>query len=251
MGYNNFRSPSQKQVNWLYALWIPLILPIVFFFIDDYYITSAFTTPLFLFLLISYLAFRLPPSIVAFWAGLYALTMFIVLSINVKIAYTAPYMMPYMRTAGFIVAGMVATLLASHRSRLEKGHQALFSIISSLPSAVIVSDISGNILLLNHEAEKILQGHINELTGLSFFSTFLDPDEQGQTIARYVSYFDARHTTPVPLSLHLREEPSFILHATLNVVRFDKNQYAVTVINRIESATKITAQREIIQPTTT
>lgn len=242
---NNFITPTHKPTNWIYSLWIPLLVPLGLFVVDRYLVTAAFVLPLLLFLLISCLAFRLPAWQVALWSAAYAASLFLIYQFETSWTKTADSVVPYLRTIGFLVSGTVATMLASHRSRLEKSHQALFGIISALPTAVIVSDILGNILFLNNAAEKMLKGRINELSGVSYFSTFISPEEQGEKIAQYVSYFGPNHTGVVQMTLRTRENPPLILKATLTVVQLDKSQYAVTVIERVEEMTEAGARNRL------
>src|SRR5258708_8814840 len=133
---NAFSLPMHRQPPRLESLWLPLLLPFLLFFIDAYCIPWAFTFPLLLFGLLCYLAFRLPAWMVAFWVAIYAAVIFMVSLLPIREVQTLPEVMPYLRTIYFIVSGTTATLLASHRWRLEKSHEALFSVISVLPLAV-------------------------------------------------------------------------------------------------------------------
>jgi PAS domain-containing protein len=139
----------------------------------------------------------------------------------------------------FLTVGSAAVLLAAYRQRLEVGHEALFRVISALPLAVIISDISGNILLLNDQAQQLLKHHLSDLTGISYFSTFTTPSDQGKTIARYISYFDPANVGTSSVILYTRGEPVLSLHAALTVVGIDKQRYAITVVERVEHAAEV------------
>jgi PAS domain-containing protein len=141
---------------------------------------------------------------------------------------------PFVRTSVFLTVGSAAVLLAAYRQRLEVGHEALFRIISSLPLAVIVSDISGNILLLNEQAQQLLKNHISDPTGSSYFSTFTSPNDEGKTIAKYISYFDPASVGTASVLLRTRGEPVLSLHAAITVVAINKRRYAITVVEHVE-----------------
>jgi hypothetical protein len=234
IGSNRFYRPMPNPNAWN-NFWVPFFLGIVLFLVDMFLIPGVFALPLLLLMALIFLAFRLPAWMVAVWALMYGGGILLILLSPLKESSTDPEFKPYVRTAIFLAGGAAAILLASHRQRLEKGHEALFRIISALPLPVIVSDISGNIQLLNNAAQGVLKNHINELGGVSYFSTFVSPDHQGQAISKYISYFDPAQVGPISTTLRTRGEPSLTLHASVSVVKIDKSSYAVTVVERIEA----------------
>jgi PAS domain-containing protein len=234
MVLNNFAFTAQKPPGQIEYLWAPILAPIILFFIDSYLIPQAFLLPLLLIMLLCYLALRLPAWMVAGWAVVYTLLVLLVAFLPLEDTQTLPALRPYVRTAFLLVSGTTATLLAIHRGRLEKGNQALVQVVSMIPLAVVVSDISGDILLINQAAEKLLRNHLNELSGLSYFSTFISPQEQGRMIAKYISYFQGESETPHEVTLCTRGEPSLTLHTTITVISLNKTLYAVTIVDKVE-----------------
>jgi PAS domain-containing protein len=203
--------------------------------VDLYLIPGIFALPLLLMMTLMFLAFRLPAWIVAIWALIYAtLILSITVSVPIEETTTNPVFRPFVRTSVFLTVGSAAVLLAAYRQRLEVGHEALFRIISSLPLAVIVSDISGNILLLNEQAQQLLKNHISDPTGSSYFSTFTSPNDEGKTIAKYISYFDPASVGTASVLLRTRGEPVLSLHAAITVVAINKRRYAITVVEHVE-----------------
>lgn len=213
---------------------MPALLGGALFLIDYFFVPGIFSLPLMFLILLIFLAMRLPAPAVALWTLVFAGIILIFLMLPIEEANTIPPFRPYIRTAIFVAGGSAAILLSAYRQRLELGHDALFRIISSLPLAVIVSDISGNILLLNEQAQQVLKHHIDSLAGLSYFSTFISPSDQGKTIARYISYFDPAHSGTVSTVLHTRGEPALALHASITVVAIGNHRYAITVVERVE-----------------
>ena len=206
--------------------------------LDTYFIPGIFALPVLLLMVLIFLAFRLPAWMVAVWMLMYGAAILTILLLPVQEARTDPAFKPYARTAVFLAGGSAAILLASYRRRMEKGHEALFQIISAMPLPVIVSDISGNILLLNNAAQGVLKNHISELSGLSFFSTFISPDNQGKTIVKYIGYFDPGHSGPIPIVLQTRGAPPLTLHASLTVVGIDKKKICRHGRGRSEGVTQ-------------
>jgi PAS domain-containing protein len=234
IGDKSFYQPTHQSPGARDNFWIPFLAALIAFLADVYLIPGVFTLPLLLLMVLIFLAFRLPAWMVAIWTAMYAGVILTILLAPVQEAKTDPALRPYARTAIFLAGGSAAIVVASHRRRLEKGQEALFNIISSLPLPVIISDISGNILLLNDAARQVLKNHLSELSGLSFFSTFVSPDNQGKTIAKYISYFDPALSRPFPTILRTRSEPPLTLHASITVFGIDKRKYAISVVERVE-----------------
>jgi hypothetical protein len=234
MPENSFDRPPQRNPGAWENFWLPFLASIVLFLVDFYLIRGIFALPLLLLLLLFFLAFRLPSRMVAVWTLTYTVMILVIRLMPLPEFITLPAFKPYVLTAIFATSGFGAILLSAYRHRLEMGHDALFRIISGLPLAVIVSDISGNILLLNEQAQQVLKNHINELAGLSYFSTFTSPNDQGKTIATYISYFDSGHIGTVATILRTRGAPALCLHAAITVVPIGKHRYAITVVERVE-----------------
>jgi PAS domain-containing protein len=241
MGINRLGFQFDKPSSLADFLVLPLLAPVVLFLIDSYLIPQAFLLPLMLVMLLSYLALRLPTSAVAGWVVVYMVMVLLVSLYPVERTQTLPFLKPYIRTAFILAGGITACLLASHRTRLQKSNRTLLKIISALPSAVVVSDISGNILLMNKEAQRLLQGHTDPLSGLSFFSTFIAHEEQGRQIGKYVSYFQADEAGPFSTILHTRGEHALTLDVSITIITLDKTRYALTVIEKAEENERISA----------
>jgi PAS domain-containing protein len=232
---NSFYHPPDPATGLWQTVGIPALMGVVLLLADIYFIPGIFALPLLLMMTLMFLTFRLPAWIVGVWALIYAaLILTITVGVPLEETTTTPAFQPFVRTSVFLTVGTAAVLLAADRQRLEVGHEALFRIISSLPLAVIVSDISGNILLLNDQAQQLLKNHVNSVAGLSYFSTFISPGNQGETIAKYISFFDPTSVGTVSILLRTRGEPVLSLHAAITVVGINKRRYAITVVERVE-----------------
>jgi PAS domain-containing protein len=232
---NSFYHPAPPNPGAGETLWLPLLAASALFLVDFYLIPGIFALPLLLLILLIFLAFRLPAWTVAAWTVIFAIVVLIIRLSPIQEAITLPALKPYTLTAVFLTGGAGSILFAAYRRRLEMGHDALFRIISGLPLAVIVSDISGRILLLNEQAQQVLKNHIADPAGVSFFSTFVSPSDQGKTVAAYISYFDPAHVGTVTTVLRTRGAPELILHAAITVVAIGNQRYAITVVERVEA----------------
>ena len=200
---------------------------------DTFCIQGAFVLPLLLLLVLGYLGLRLPLWAVLVWALIYGGVILILLLCKTRETVTEPMLLPYVRTATFLRGGVVAAVMAGRRTQLEKSYNSLLQVLSSLPYPVVVSDISGAILLINNAAEKLIENPTNDLSGLSYFSTFANPSEQGQSIARYLGYFNTNDAGPHRMMLHTRGKNQMTLTASLTIVETTSQQLAVTIVESV------------------
>jgi hypothetical protein len=229
---NNFYHPTPRPGAWE-NFWLPCLIGVGLLLIDFYLIPGIFALPLLLLILLIFLAFRLPAWMVGVWTLTYAAIILAILFLPIPETATNPALKPFIRIAIFLAGGAGAVLLAAYRQRLETGHEALFRVISGLPLAVIVSDVSGRILLFNEQAQQVLKNHINE-SDMSFFSTFVTPNDQDKSTATYISYFDPGHIGTVATVLRTRGAPALNLYAAITVVLIGQHRYAITVVERVE-----------------
>jgi PAS domain-containing protein len=230
---HQFGNQSPKESGVFIAWVIPLAVPFALWAIEFYTFPVSFLMPLVLVVLLCFLALHLPPSSVLSWTIVYAAMIILLAQVSVEPPPTSPALRPYVRSGFIFVGGITALLLAAHRVRMHKGNQALFKVISALPTAVIVSDVSGNILLMNDKCRTLLTGQLTEFSGLSFFSAFTAPHHQGREIEKYVSYFDREDGGPHTAVLRTRGAQPLVLNVVLTVVTLDHTRYAVTVIEKI------------------
>lgn len=202
--------------------------------IDIYLIPGIFALPLLLMMLLIYLSLRLPPQIVLLWALIFTGTIYLFAFVRVNDAITNPVFRPYLRTALFLTGSTGAVLLAAFRQRIQSGHEALSRIISALPLPVIVSDVTGTVLLLNEQAREVLKNHVEPASGLSYSAIFLSLDEHERPNARYAGYFDSSHSGTVSTVLRTRGGPPLLLHAFITIITVDGQRYAITMVERVE-----------------
>ena len=155
MTANNFYRPLPNHTGVWATVVMPFVAGLALMLLDVYLLPGIFALPLLLMMLLIYLSLRLPPRVVLLWALIFTGTIYIFAFIRVSDAITNPAYRPYLRTALFLTGSTGAVLLSAFRQRLQAGHEALFRIISGLPMVVIVSDIAGNILLLNEQAQGV------------------------------------------------------------------------------------------------
>lgn len=225
-----------------FSTWIaPLAAPFVVVLIQHYLLPVAFLLPLSLVVILCYLALRLPPSAMLVWTAFYIAFGILAAQVEVEPPVTSAAWRPYVRS-GFVAAGgITAILLAGHRVRMRRSNEALFKVIALLPSAVIISDVSGNILLLNDECRKLLADQLSGVSKLSFFTTFVAAKDQGREIAKYVGYFEREEGGPYAATLKTRGPQPMLLEVAITIVTLDKTRYAVTVVDQARREELVTA----------
>jgi len=191
----------------------------------------AFLLPLSLVVLLCYLALKLPPSAMLLWTVFYIAFGIIVAQVEPEPPVPSVALRPYVRSGFVLAGGTTAILLAAHRVRMRRSNQALFKVIALLPAPVIVSDISGNILLMNDQCRKLLADQLTEFSALSFFTTFVAAKDQGREIAKYVGYFERDDGGPYAAALKTRGPQPMVLEVVITIVTLDRTRYAVTVVD--------------------
>jgi hypothetical protein len=234
---NKFGPQSEKPPGWIVFWAVPFAAPFVLFLIEFYLIPVSFLMPLLLVVLLCYLAMQLPPKVVVLWMFAYVAIIIILALVAPETRQISPSFRPLVRAGYVLAGGVTAFLLAAHRLRMKQSNAALFRLIALLPTSVIVSDVSGNVLLMNNECKKLLEGHVNHLADISFFSAFTAREQQGREISKYVRYFEADEEGPFPTVLQTRGERPLMLYATIAIVTVGLGRYAVTVIEKVVEET--------------
>ena len=229
---NKFRASTSPSEGWVTNWAVPLAAPVIAFLIQVYWIPVTFVLPLAVVITLCYLALKLSPRTVLVWMVVYVASVLIAAQLRVEPPPTSAAFRPFIRS-GFVVAGgITAYLLAVNRIRLHGSNEALFQVISVLPSAVMVTDVSGNILLMNTHCVNLLEGHFNGVSSLSFFAAFTTRETQGREIEDYLKLFESGTNEPVAVTLRTRGEHSLALEVVITIVKSDRNRYAVIVVER-------------------
>jgi hypothetical protein len=229
---NKFGPQLEDSPGWIIFWVVPFAAPFVLFLIESYLIPVSFLMPLLLVVLLCYLAMRLPPKVVLMWTFAYVAIVIVLALVAPETRQVSPAFRPLVRSGYILAGGATAFLLAAHRLQMKQSNAALFRLIALLPTSVIVSDVSGNVLLMNNECKKLLEGHVNQLADLSFFSAFTAREQQGREISKYVRYFEAGEEGPFPTVLQTRGERPLMLYATIAIMTVGLGRYAVTVIEK-------------------
>jgi PAS domain S-box-containing protein len=95
-----------------------------------------------------------------------------------------------LRSAAYIAVAWVAVGLSRYRWDAERRLKGLLALFDALKTPIIVSDIDGNIRFSNRSCCDLLGRSEAELKAANFFSVFSQPDRRGQSIERYLKFFD-------------------------------------------------------------
>jgi hypothetical protein len=205
---------------------------LVVLLVQNLWLPVAFLLPLSLVVMLCYLALRLSPSAMLLWTVFYIALGIVAAQVAPEPPVTIAALRPYVRSGFVLAGGITAILLAAHRVRMRRSNCTLFKVISLLPTPVIVSDVSGDILLMNDECRKLLVDQLSELGNLSFFTTFVPAKDQGREIAKYVGYFEREEGGPYAATLKTRGPQPLMLEVAITIVTLDQTHYAVTVVGR-------------------
>jgi glucan phosphoethanolaminetransferase (alkaline phosphatase superfamily) len=225
---NEDNGPS-VAISWV----LPTAVPLLLWLAEYYVLPVTFLIPLGLVVFLCYLALRLKPSAIIFWTIAYMAFVILAAQIFVQPPPTNEALRPFVRSVFVFAGGTTAVFLAINRLRMRKSNAALLKVISVLPSPVIVSDISGNIFLMNDASRRLLASRISRFSGLSFFSAFVAPAQQGREIEKYISYFERDDEGSYAATLQTRGEEPLILDVMITIVTLDKTRYAVTAIEDV------------------
>jgi PAS domain-containing protein len=140
-----------------------------------------------------------------------------------------PYFWLFQRTGLFIVLCMTAIYLAHYRNATERILSRLRIVLGKLPSPVIISDVSGNIVYANEAVELLLQQPSFKMVGDSYFNWFFTEAEKGESIRAYFDLFESN--THQIRELEVRSAgASEKVHAQLSSLGTGSNRIMITVI---------------------
>jgi PAS domain S-box-containing protein len=95
-----------------------------------------------------------------------------------------------LRSAAYLSVAWVAVGLSRYRQESDSKLEGLLALFDSLKTPIVLSDIDGNINFANRSCCELLGRSREEIQHTSFFSVFIQPDQRGQSIERYLKFFD-------------------------------------------------------------
>jgi PAS domain-containing protein len=231
--------PSRRQNSVFENVLIPA-LALFLIVVVDYHIGRPRVISLLSLIALFLMAFRLRPMVLASWGVVFSIVILVVFGMDSEWGSAPPRAptpsAPYIRALTFLVGCGLAVTLSRQRIGLERSLTSVLEVLSHLPQPIIVSDASGIIILVNNEAARLAGLDGAEILGTSYFTAFINPVEQGRTIAKYVEILEDKSRLQTELHLQLRMRPDLMLTGTLVPLSSIKPRLVITVLKPMEPA---------------
>lgn len=144
-------------------------------------------TPQCAFLAVGLLALRLRPRVLFFWVLIYSATsIFMIYQDRGNWNQNSHEIRFLIRIVGVLVSNGMALGLSTYRTRLEDSYRQVLDVFQKIPSALIVSDSSGNIVSVNEETAHLCGLTPAEMIGDSYFKFFGIGRTKGDSIKKYL-----------------------------------------------------------------
>lgn len=181
-------SRNQKEPRWI--PFVPLVA-IAAIFLLEFETPSIRVTPSLLTILLALVAVFLSPRAVLWWAAiLFFPVVLTLLLVPNNGAYETPVFVA-LRSAAYLAVAWVAVRLSRYRQDSDRKLEGLLALFDSLKTPIVVSDVDGNINFANRSCCELLGRSPEEMKDTSFFSVFTQPDQRGQSIERYLKFFES------------------------------------------------------------
>jgi len=217
---------SRKDRRWSSVLPIAAVVVIILLEIET---PSIRVTPSLLTIALSIFALFLPPRAVFWWAV--ALFFPVVLTLwfipNAGVRESVNFVA--LRSAAYLAVAWVAVGLSRYRWDSERRLEGLLALFDALQTPIVVSDINGNIKFANQACCELLNRGAVEIKDTSFFSVFSQPDQRGQSIERYLKFFDKAPGQRSAMTVSVQKAGGDMTsHANCFIMSLDKQKLLVT-----------------------
>lgn len=179
------------------VFFVAVIIGLIAVFVIDPLDPSTVSTPFLLGIVLMGLSLRQSTGLVMAVSLLYCfLTVYALIQFHEYYAAKIhvdihPFFWLFQRTGLFLVLCGLAIYLAHYRTDTERILSRLQTILGKLPSPVVLSDASGNIVYANDAVTPVLHQTAAEITGKSYFEFFLSDATKGQSIRSYFDLFES------------------------------------------------------------
>jgi PAS domain S-box-containing protein len=178
---------QRKAPRWLVAVPFVVVLAV---FLLEFETPGIRVTPSLLTIALAIFAMFLSPRAVLWWAiGLFVPIVAALAFVPNNGVYEAPAFVA-LRSSAYVAVAWVAVGLSRYRWDSERRLEGLLALFDSLQTPIVVSDIDGNIKFANRACCELLGRSAEEIKDTNFFSVFSQPDQRGQSIERYLKFFD-------------------------------------------------------------
>jgi len=186
-------------------------------------------TPSLLTIALAIFALFLSPRAVLWWAVVLFVPVVLTLWLvpNAGVRESANFVA--LRSAAYLAVAWVAVGLSRYRWDSERRLEGLLALFDALQTPIVVSDINGNIKFANQACCELLNRGAVETKDTSFFSVFSQPDQRGQSIERYLKFFDKAPGQRSAMTVSVQKAGGDMTsHANCFIMSLDKQNLLVT-----------------------
>lgn len=177
-----------KDRRWLVVVPFVAVLAILLIEIET---PGIRVTPSLLTIALAIFALFLSPRAVLWWAVVLFIPVVLTLALVPNNGVRESLAFVALRSAAYLAVAWVAVGLSRYRQDSDRKLQGLLTVFDSLKTPIMVSDVDGNINFANRSCCELLGRSAEEMKDTSFFSVFTQPDQRGQSIERYLKFFDS------------------------------------------------------------
>lgn len=226
---------NAKDRRWLAVVPFVAVLAILLIEVET---PGIRVTPSLLTIALAIFALFLSPKTVLWWA--IALFFPVVLTLwlvpNAGVRETASFIA--LRSAAYLAVAWVAVGLSRYRWDSERKLEVLLELFHSLKTPIVVSDVDGNINFVNRSCCELLGRNAEDIANTSFFSVFAQPDQRGQSIERYLKFFDSDRDQKSSMTVSIQQKD--------DQLRLNANCFTMEWDNHVMLVVQITAPPHIV-----
>ena len=218
-----------KESRWLLAVPLAVVLGVLLL---EFETSGIRVSPSLLTIALAIFSLFLPPRAVLFWAVVlfFPVVLTLLYIPNNGVRETLPFVV--LRSAAYVAVAWVAVGLSRYRWNSERRFEGLLDLFDALKTPVVVSDIDGNINFVNRACCELLSRDAAQLKGTSFFSIFTQPDQRGQSIERYLKFFDKASGQSSSMVVSIQNGAGEMLRtANCFTMQWDKQKLLVTQLS--------------------
>lgn len=220
---------QSKESRWLLAVPFAVVLAV---FLIEIETPGLRVTPSLLTIALTIFALFLSPRAVFWWAVALFIPVVLTLWLVPNGGVRESAALVALRSLAFVAVACVAVGLSRYRWDSEQQLQGLLALFDALQTPVVVSDIDGNINFVNRACCELLGRDAAQLKGSSFFSIFSQPNQRGQSIERYLKFFDkpSRQSSSIVVSIQ-NGTGEMLRTANCFTMEWDKRKLLVTQLS--------------------
>lgn len=170
----------------------------------------------------------LSPRVMLFWVLVFSIpTLSSLIFVKVQ-GYGEKPAIVVLRITSWLISGGMAVAISSFRLHYANEFNKLLRIFDMLPVALVISDNDGNILFANKSCSTLLARDHDEITSLSYFSLFSDPQFRGREIERYLTLFNFTEKSST-INLHVQSQSATVeREAKCYPIKINRTTYLIT-----------------------